>query len=380
LQTGSIKDNGHGMTEQQFRERFMKFGYNRKNYQGSYAEIPPDNKQISKRPAFGKNAKGKFAAFLFGDKFFVRTWRENLEFTFEVFPNYNSALAFKDSEAKTAKGHGTEIFVERARASVLSPEQARSEIGLRFLTDPHFEVFVNDEKVEFSDIPEESLKTIEFNIDGVGKIKITIIDANSTDRTTHQHGVAWWVNGRLVGECSWKGTGQEHLFDGRKIPAKRYTFIVEADGLQDKNAILPDWTGFNPKNPEYLAINEEVSQRIKAYILELTKESREEVFNEIKSTNGHLLKEMSLTSRGKWEDFVKKVQEECPSITDVDLQRLSLILANLETTESKYGLIQQLAELTSENLDDLNSILEKWNVDFAKIVLDELEGRLKLLE
>ena len=376
----SILDNGHGMTEKHFRERFMRFGYRRTDHQGIYAEIPPENKNIIQRPAFGKNAKGKFAAFLFGNRFFVRTWRDNLEHSFEIFPNHKSALAFKDLPARAIKGHGTEIYVNKAHASTLTPEQARTEIGMRFLTDPHFEVFVNSERVKFSDIPEENIKIIEFEVDNFGKVKITIIDSNNTDKTTHQHGVAWWVNRRLVGECSWKGTGQEHLFDGRRVAAKRYTFIVEADNLKEKNAVLPDWTGFNPKNQEYIEVRTEVNQRIKEYILELTKESRAEVFNEIKSNNGRVLKEMPLISRGKWEDFVKKVQEECPSITDADLQRLSLILANLETTESKYGLIQQLAELNPDNLEDLNLILEKWNIDLAKIVLDELEGRLKLLE
>ena len=71
----SILDNGHGMNDKQFQSRFMKFGYRRTNQQGTLAEIPPDNDQIKNRPAFGRNAKGKFAAFFFGKKFFVRTWR-----------------------------------------------------------------------------------------------------------------------------------------------------------------------------------------------------------------------------------------------------------------------------------------------------------------
>ena len=74
------------------------------------------------------------------------------------------------------------------------------------------------------------------------------------------------------------------------------------------------------------------------------------------------------------------MQEECPSITDDDLQRLSSILANLENTESKYGLIHQLAESNSGKIDDLNSISKNGTLIWLKSSLDELEGRLKLLE
>jgi hypothetical protein len=224
------------------------------------------------------------------------------------------------------------------------------------------------------------LRSKTLSISGVGDVRITIIDTSSTDRTTNQHGIAWWVNGRLVGECTWKGTGHEHLFDGRRIPAKRYTFIVEADALNEPGTILPDWTSFNPKSEKYQAVNGKVGEFVKEYVLALTQESRAEKFTEIKSNNSPLLREMPLVAREKWEDFVLEVQKECQSITDDDLDRISTILAKLETSDTKYGLLYQLAQLEPENLDELNRLLEKWDLDFAKIVLDELEGRLKLLE
>ena len=90
--------------------------------------------------------------------------------------------------------------------------------------------------------------------------------------------------------------------------------------MKEKDAVLPDWTDFHPKNESYLKVRNKVNQNIKEYILELTKESRKETFEEIKSNNGHLIKEMTLVSRVRWEDFIKKIQEECPSITEEDLK------------------------------------------------------------
>ncbi len=221
---------------------------------------------------------------------------------------------------------------------------------------------------------------MEFEIDGIGPVRILIIDVQGTDKTTQQHGIAWQVHRRLVGECTWKGSGQEHLVDGRRSMAKRYTFIVQADCLKEKDAVLPDWTGFYPNNKAYQTVFEEVRGRVKEHLLELTKANRASRLNEIKEANTHILRKMGLKSSDRWEKFIESVQEECPSITDDDLQKLSTVLANLESSESKYGLVQQLSEFNPDNLDDLNALLDKWNIDLAKIVLDELEYRLELLE
>lgn len=377
----SILDNGHGMTEANFEKRFRTLAYNRATHQGIYAEIPKDNVNISKRPVFGRNGKGRFAGFSFGESFFVRTWKDGHENMFKVFIDKDNALAFqKVGETKNKDGHGTEIYIDKAIKPFLSDAQIRIEISMRFMTDPHFELSVNNVLVTFSDIPEDNVEVLEVPVQDVGVLKITVIDVQNTDKTTQQHGIAWHVNRRLVGECTWKGSGQEYLIDGRKSVAKRYTFIVEADFLKDKDAVLPDWTGFYPNNKAYNASFLEAQDAIKSHILQLSRDSRKSTFDEIKQANTQLLKTVGIIGRERWEKFVEAVQEECPSITDDDLQKLSTVLANLENSESKFSLIQQLSEFDSKNLDDLNSILDTWNIDLAKLVLDELEYRLKLLE
>lgn len=379
----SILDNGHGMTKKEFDQRFRTLAYDRTKKQGLYAEIPPQNKEIQQiRPAFGKNGKGRFGGFSFGEDFFVRTWKNNKELIFRVLKNRNSALDFPMvKEDETSEQHGTEIYVERAIKPELSAGQLKKEVSMRFLTDPYFKIYINKDLVELSDIPEENVETLSVPIDNLGTVKITIIDIKVADKTTHSHGIAWHVNRRLVGECTWKDSGSEHLIDGRKALAKRYTFIVEADFLKDhRSVILPDWTGFYPNNDIFTKINSEVQKSIRSYLLNLGKEHRKETLDAIKKANSNVLRNMPLIGRERWETFVISIQEECPSLTDDDLQKLSSVLANLEDSDSKYKLIHQLSELNPNNLDDLNNILEKWNIDLAKIVLDELEYRLKLLE
>lgn len=377
----SIFDNGHGMTEADFEKRFRTLSYNRARHQGVYAEIPNDNKDIAKRPVFGRNGKGRFAGFSFGETFFVKSWKSGKVNTFKIFIDKDNALAFqKIGNTESKEGHGTEIYIEKAIKPFLDDNQIRIEISMRFMTDPHFEVSVNNVVVTFSDIPEENVEVFDVPVDNIGILKVTVIDVQNSDKTTQQHGIAWHVNRRLVGECTWKGSGQEYLIDGRKSIAKRYTFIIEADFLGHNEAVLPDWTGFYPNNKEYKLSFIEAQEAIKNHILQLSKESRKSTFEDIKSANKQKLKKIGIEGQERWEKFVETVQEECPSITDDDLQKLSSVLATLENSESKYSLIQQLSEFNSQNIDDLNSILNKWNIDLAKIVLDELEYRLKLLE
>ena len=292
-----IEDNGHGLTSSQFNKRWRTLSYNRILEQGQYAEWPVDSKiKNSTRIVFGRNGKGRFAGFAFGKEYFVRTWRGGKVNTFKVSINLSHELIFqKIGDEEDKNGSGTEIFIENPIPATTSEDGIRSEIGMRFLTDPNFEVYVNSVKVTFSDIPESNLMEEEIPIKGVGKIKIIGIDIKGTDRTTHQHGVAWHVNRRLVGECTWKGSGHDHLIDGRRIAAKRYSFIIEADCLKD--LVLPDWSGFDIKDEKYEKVFEVVKEKIKEVLLGLTKSSRKRTYQKIKNKNKDVLKELSLVTQ-----------------------------------------------------------------------------------
>jgi hypothetical protein len=89
---------------------------------------------------------------------------------------------------------------------------------------------------------------------------------------------------------------------------------------------------------------------------------------------------MSLIRREKWNNFVEKVAEECPSLTETELKTVSGVLANMEVANSQYGLLHKLHELSPDQIDDLHQILEDWTVGMAKIVLDEIQGRMRLIE
>jgi hypothetical protein len=84
--------------------------------------------------------------------------------------------------------------------------------------------------------------------------------------------------------------------------------------------------------------------------------------------------------RDRWNEFVDKVVDDCPSITTREVEQVAGILAKLELSTSRYGLIHKLHEMPSGDLDQLNQILADWTVRTAKIALDEIQTRLKLIE
>ena len=63
---------------------------------------------------------------------------------------------------------------------------------------------------------------------------------------------------RAVGECKWSRSDYERILDGRTSEAKRFTFIVQADYLNQDNAVLEDWSGFKEDCPVWAKTRETV--------------------------------------------------------------------------------------------------------------------------
>lgn len=373
----SISDNGGGMTADEFNRRWRTLTYNRLVEQGSAVEFP-EGVNLPQRLAYGRNGLGRLAGFCFADEYFVRTVRNGCESTFQVIKGTDQPLQVELVDTRNATGCGTTVFTKEMSSIQLSSGEARTEIGMRFLTDPNFQVFIDDQRVTFAHIPTDNIEEQLLAVENVGRIKLIAIDTLKTDRTTQQHGVAWHVKNRLVGECSWRGISGEDLIDGRRIAAKRYTFIVEADCLEE--AVQQDWSGFELTHPSFQAALPLVHEKVRDFIWRVSEEDRKETFKTAAIMNRRTLDRMTLLEVEKWKDFVEQAQLTCPSIKTKDLVQLSTVLANLEAARSQYGLIQKLSGYKPEQLDNLDSILEQWTVDTAKIVLDEIRTRMQLLD
>jgi Histidine kinase-, DNA gyrase B-, and HSP90-like ATPase len=375
-----IRDDGVGMTEFEFRQRWPRFGYNRIQNQGATVQVQYAG-TIRNRPVFGRNGMGRFAAYCFDKEYRVTTAKDGRLCLFRIWQSATRPVEIELLDASESSNTGTAIEVVAARAFTLKAETIRNELGMRFLTDPSFVVEVDGVPIAFEDISDQGMERVEVPIPALGfTVILIVIDTRRTDRTMRQHGVAWHVLGRLVGDCDWKDPEQRSLIDGRRVEAKRFTFIVKADPLQELGAVEPDWSGFKDDHEAFKIVNTAVQKEVTNRLLSATREKRAETTTAIKNSFAPTVRRLSPLSREKWNAFVEKVQEECPSLSENELKSVSGVLAKMELASSQYELLHKLHELSPEQIDDLHRVLEKWTIDMAKIVLDELEMRLRLVD
>ncbi|WP_262967176.1 ATP-binding protein [Methylobacter psychrophilus] len=370
----SIEDDGEGLTKEEFSSRWRTLAYDRISNQGDTILV-----NDKKRTVFGRNGVGRFAGFCFGNSYFVGSTKNGSTIEFEVKIGFGETpftliehKVFENQEAS-----GTKVFVRSKSNITICEESIRSEIGMRFLTDPSFSCYVNGVKVTFSDIPESNIANEMIVLESGDIINIRIIDTIESDKTTKQHGIAWHVNGRLVGEANWKEYGFDEIIDGRSAEAKRHTIVVSADFLA--KTVKQDWTGFN-NTIEFKSARDKVYEFVRAHILGQTKQKREKALENIKNVHQQKLSELTPLRVERWQDFIEQIQEECTSITEKDLSKLAGVLVRMEQSDTKFSLVNKLHELNSDQIDNLYNILADWSLDLAKEVLDELQLRLRLLD
>ncbi|MDP2546389.1 ATP-binding protein [Oceanobacter sp. 4_MG-2023] len=372
----SIEDNGSGLTEKEFTSRWRTLAYDRIGAQGNVVVVNDKNRTV-----FGKNGVGRFAGFCFGDSYFVASNKENEHIEYQIMPGSGESpfSLVKQDPVTYVRVKGTKIFARDKSSLRIDEDTVRSEIGMRFLTDPSFTCIVNGLTVNFSHIPEENIARHSLNLSSGDVINIVIIDTSDADKTTKQHGIAWHVNGRLVGEADWKSYGFDEIIDGRSSEAKRHTFIIDVNFLASTDSVKKDWTGFN-MTPEFELARNEVFDFVKAHIFGQTKQKRDQVFSNVKKAHGGELEKLTPLRVERWEEFVTEIQRECTNLNEKDLFKLSGVLIKMEQSDTKYSLISKLHELDPSQIDNLHNILADWSLDLAKEVLDELQIRLRLLD
>lgn len=372
----SVKDNGTGMTYEEFTQRWTQLNYNRLKYQGNNVEFPP---KLSKRKriAFGRNGIGRHAMFCFADQYFIET-KKNGEFHLIRVERSFQGTPFKlilEDKGKS-EGHGTKIYAEAKRnAFELNSTQVSELIGSRFVADPEFNIYVNENFVSLKDI-EHLCETSSLLIPEYGRVKLHRFDTKTTGRTSKQSGMAWWVNRRLVGEPSWEGYDGP-LLDARTSTGKRFTYVIEADQLLGE--IKSDWSGFY-SSPIVHSFHRNISDFVRNDLRLLLSDIRSDRKREALQANKEKIKKLPLISQKQISEFLEEIQVLCPTMQLRDLDNAVKVLANLEKVRSGYALLEKLSRLEIVDLEQLETILHEWSVTDAKKVLDELRYRLDLIK
>ncbi len=368
-----IEDDGIGMTSEQFRERWMTLRYNRLKHQGEYVEFPPE-RAYKKRRAYGRNGVGRHSMLCFSNKYTVETWKDGKGIKYIITTSSGKEpFTIINKTEFSREGHGTKLtaIVENNLPYV---KEIRELLAARFLYDPEFEVVVNNKTVPLSELvgfTQETTLTVNNNI----SLKVYVIDSTKAAKTTQQHGIAFWVGNKLVGQPSWtlsNGT----LIDGRTKFAKRYTIIVMTEDLRDQ--VLPDWSGF--KDTE---IMDEVCNVVGEYaqnvIRETLKESIQETKEDVIKRNIQDIKILKPWEKREVSRFLEEITEMQPTIQGDFLSAAIKAVINLEKSRSGIDLLQKLATLSIEDIESLNMLLDDWSVKEVLNVMEEIDRRISVI-
>lgn len=369
-----VEDNGIGMTPDQFYERWMTLGYNRVKHQGEYAEFPPGYLGVRRR-AYGRNGVGRHGMLCFAEDYFIETRRDNRVLQCSITSTSGEDPFMVTSEKRfEAPGHGTKLSTKVAK-NLPSADEIRDILSARFLYDPQFQVLVNGSSVLLTD--HKGLldrKTIQ--VGSHIKMDMYIIDSSKVARTAQQHGVAFWVGNRLVGEPSWQ-LGDITLMDGRTWVAKRHTIVVKTDDLFDE--VLPDWTGFK-QNITMTQVYKEIEAAADSILRKIAATRLDETKKKI--VREHRAELATLRSAGKREvsEFIDDITAIQPMIAPENLSAAVKAVINLEKSRDGMELLQKLSQLSIQDIEGLNRLLDDWTVKDALAVLDELDKRILVIE
>jgi len=372
--TLTVVDDGHGMSAQQFSKRWMTLRYNRLKHQSFKVEFPK-GKNAKFRKAYGRNGVGRHGLLCFGDEYQVETWRDGKLSTFIVGTESGpSPFVVRSEEFSEGEGSGTRLSVSVTR-KMPDANEIITVLAARFIHDPGFQIRVNGTPLTLAKL-EQHARTHTLQLSDGRTAKVIVIDSTQQNHSSIHQGVAFWVEHRLVGNPSWV-IGQVANFDGRTRFAKRYKVIVDTQGFEEQ--VIQDWTGFQ-STPAVEELFKAAADCISQVADELSAEVVEATSEDALVQNRSELKSLGQGAQLEVTAFTKAVAQAHPMVSPEFLATAVKAVINLEKSKSGASLLQKLANLPATDIEGLDSLLADWSVKDALRVLDEIDGRLSVIE
>jgi len=367
-----IKDNGTGLTADEFKARWMKLGYNRLKNQGKKVEFA---KGIDlKRIAYGRNGVGRHGLLCFNDEYKIITNKDGKESTFTITTKDDTEpfIIKKEQFAKSSyPGTKLEVIVKK---NIPKSSEINDIISARFLHDPNFKISINKKIINLEN-HSGVVKTIPIEIEKCNFI-ISLIDTKKSRKNTLYQGVAIWQSGRLIGEPSW-ALGTNIILDGRTQEAKKYSVIIQTNDLE--SYIREDWSGFK-KSRDLDFIFEKLSEEIVIIFNEIAIENVEETKKIVKQNYNKDYASLTPLAKYEFNEALDHITKTNPTAKQESINLAMETLINLENTRNGSELLQKISTLTSEDIDGLNKLLDNWSIKDALIVLDEIDKRISVIE
>lgn len=370
----SIEDDGTGMTENEFQNRWMKLSYNRIKHQGRKVTFPGDDKSV--RFAYGHNGVGRHGLLCFGDEYDIETESGGKKLKFTISTRISGMpLAVINKTEEVSHKHGTKLMVRVVR-NLPNLDKIRDIISSRFLHDPQFIIEINNESLPLENLQglldKETISITNTDI----MLDVYFVDTNKNTKKSIFQGIAFWQGRRLVGEPSWM-LGNNMVLDGRTYLAKRYTFIIKSDNLAEY--IKEDWTGFKKHDNMdlvYEAVESYVNECIEKVSVATVQTVTENLSSEVKKA----LKDVNPLVKLEIDEVIKNIVAKTPKVKQEAVDVAVAAVINLEQSKSGHDLLEKLSQLKVEDIEGLNKLLDKWSISDALTVLNEIDRRLKIIE
>lgn len=370
----SVQDDGHGMTEEQFRSRWMKLGYDRHRSQGENVQFTTERSGWV-RKAFGRNGIGRHGLLCFSDRYTVETWTNGVLSTFVVGTRNHLSPFYIESHTTGARaGHGTRLLVDVQRHRP-DPDRIRTVLSGRFLHDPQFIVSVNGQSVPLSQhegLIEERTLQVEPGLE----VTAYVVDTTRTAKSTRYQGVAFWVSNRLVGLPSWS-VGQTAILDGRIRFAKRYAIVIECPGPW-LSEVEPDWSKFKTTDRTarlFEAVGDYAREMVEKLSANLVEENSEDALYK----NREELRTLPRRSMLEVAQFTTTLVQDLPGIAPETLNKAVKTIIKIQQARSGASFLDKLMQLDEHDIDGLDRLLTQWTVEDALTVLDEIDNRLSIV-
>lgn len=368
-----VEDDGTGLSDEEFRSRCLTLNYNRQAHQGKWVKFPGN--ESGKRMAYGRNGIGRHGMFCFADSYTVETWQNGM------CNEYRITVSEGDSPYELEKlgechkdGHGTKIsaFLTRNLPNI---EQMTDILSARFMSDPNFALNINNKKVDLLE-HKGLVSNKEVMLSEHVKAKILIIDSSKTFTKSQQHGVAFWVSGRLVGNPSWS-YGNITFLDGRVKAAKKYTIIVQSDDLI--NDVMPDWTGFI-QSPSLDLLMIKVKSEVDNFLRSVMSEQIEEIKQEVIEDKLDDFRLLNVSGQRETSEFIEKITTVNPFISTEFIKSAIDAFVKIEKSKSGETLLRKISQMSLEELDMLSDLLTSWDINDIAYVMNEIDRRIIVVE
>jgi len=370
----TVEDDGHGMTADNFRARWMKLGYNRIKNQGSGVEFPPERAGQHRVP-FGRNGVGRHGLLCFANQYEVETWRGGDATSLVINTQNNASPFYIERETKSKKtGHGTRLSVVVDR-HLPNPLSVRKVLAGRFVHDPQFTVEVNGRSVPLAQ-HEGLINTEVLRIGSGSTVAAHIVDTTKAAQNTRYQGIAFWVNRRLVGTPRW-AVGTTPVLDGRSRFAKRYAVVIEADGTWAP-FVEQDWSRFKTE-PEVDRLFSEVASYVHRQVEALSASFVEENSEDALMRNREEFRNLPTGAKVEVAQFTHALVADHPSIAPEALAKAVRAVIQLQSGRGGIRLLDKLMHLDETDIEGLDRLLEQWTVQDALVVLDEIDARLSVI-